>query len=73
MTNELGLDSLAGAEATFTAVAPDLENDSAQPEVVGRVEDIIVTATRQERGWSRLTLIALIALRIALMLSASPG
>jgi hypothetical protein len=67
MTNELGLDSLAGAEAAFTAVAPDLENDSAQPEVVGRVEDIIVTATRQERGWSRLTLIALLALGLYLL------
>jgi len=47
MTNELGLDTLAGAEATFKAAAARLEDNTAPPDVVSRVEAVIVTATRQ--------------------------
>src|SRR6266481_2937708 len=59
MTDTLPLDTLARAEATFKAAAARLEDSTASPDVVSRVEDIIVTATRQHTGWGKLTIDAL--------------
>ena len=67
MTNELGLDTLAGAEATFKAAAARLEDNTAPPDVVSRVEAVIVTATRQRTRWGKLTIDALRVLGLYLL------
>jgi hypothetical protein len=67
MTDTLPLDTLAGAEATFKAVSGRLEDNTASPEGVSRVEAVIVTATRQRTRWGKLTLLALRALGLYLL------
>jgi len=67
MTDTLSLDTLAGAEAAFKAAAARLEDNTATPDVVSRVEKIIVKATRQHAGWSKLTIDALLVLGLYLL------
>jgi DNA N-6-adenine-methyltransferase (Dam) len=61
------LDTLAGAEAAFKAAAARLEDNTATPDVVSRVEKIIVKATRQHAGWGKLTIDALLVLGLYLL------
>jgi DNA N-6-adenine-methyltransferase (Dam) len=67
MTDALPLDTLAGAEAAFKAAAARLEDNTATPDVVSRVENIIVNATRQHAGWGKLTIDALLVLGLYLL------
>jgi len=67
MTDTLSLDTLAGAEAAFKAAAARLEDNTATPEVVSRVEKIIVKATRQHARWGKLTIDALLVLGLYLL------
>jgi hypothetical protein len=67
MTDTLPLDTAAGAEATFKAAAGRLEDNTASPEVVSRVEAVIVTATRQHTRWGKLTLLSLRVLGLYLL------
>ena len=67
MTDTLSLDTLAGAEAAFKAAAAQLEDGTATPDVVSRVEEIIVTATRQHARWGKLTIDALLMLGLYLL------
>jgi site-specific DNA-methyltransferase (adenine-specific) len=63
----LPLDTLASAEAEFKAAAARLEDSAAPPDAVSRVEEIIVTATRQHAGWGKLTIVALRVLGLYLL------
>ena len=67
MTDTLSLETVDGAEATFKAAAARLEDNAAPPDVVSRIEAVIVTATRQRTRWGKLTLRALRALGLYLL------